>query len=726
MPDTLTTAIEMHQTGQLASAAQLYQQVLTREKENADALHLLGVLRHQQGDHVKAVELIRRAIALRPSVPAFHANLAEAYRAQNQFDRAAGCCRTGLRLQPDNAAAANNLGLILLQQGKAEDACAQLETALRLDPHFALASNNLGNAWRQRGDQARALACFHRAVELDPRLAQAHSTLGQLLLELERPDEALPHCREAVRLADDSAECHNNLGNVLRALGQFVEARACYAEALRLRPDLAQTLGNMGQVLQQEGQLDEAIVWYRQALEQEPNSARLHCYLARTFVEQENWAEARGHYETAIALEPDLAEAHNGLGWLCHEQGELPQARECYRAALRHKPDYPAASYNWGLLLTELGELSAAEETLRAVLARHGNSSNAYAQLAALRRGRLPDADRAAMQRLLADANTDDERRNLHFGLAAVSDGRGERAEAVEHLRRAHALAAANNERANRRYDADEHRRFVEQMRTVFSADFLTARRHVGSDSERPIFIVGFPRSGTTLTEQILANHPRVFAAGELPLTRRHFLNLSGGSERSDDAFAALTRLTAEDFHALARQHLEQLQAIDAAADRIVDKMPDNSFYLGLLALLFPRARFIHCRRDPRDTVLSCWMTSFRHIRWNDDLDHLLSRYQAYCRLMAHWRRVLPVPLLEIDYEETVADLEGAARRLLDGCGLEWHADCLNFHQARRPVRTASVTQVRQPLYAHSVGRWKHYGDLLPSLFQRVAEAAHE
>jgi hypothetical protein len=249
--------------------------------------------------------------------------------------------------------------------------------------------------------------------------------------------------------------------------------------------------------------------------------------------------------------------------------------------------------------------------------------------------------------------------------------------------------------------------------------DVTAIPRRVEKNAEdRLHHIVGFPRSGTTLTEQILARHRRVFAAGELPLASRDFLSLSGGSDSSDDAFAALQRLTPEVVDSLARRHLEQLQTINATAERIVDKMPDNYFYLGLLATLFPRARFIHCRRDPRDTVLSCWMTHFRHIRWSNDFDHLTSRFHAYRRLMTHWRQVLPVPMLEIDYEETVADLEDVARRLVAWCGLEWQAECLNFHEARRPVRTASSTQVRQPLYAHSVGRWKHYRDALAPLFQ--------
>jgi hypothetical protein len=170
----------------------------------------------------------------------------------------------------------------------------------------------------------------------------------------------------------------------------------------------------------------------------------------------------------------------------------------------------------------------------------------------------------------------------------------------------------------------------------------------------------------------------------------------------------------------LALRHLERLRAFSPAALRIVDKTPGNYLYLGLLAGLFPRAKFIHCRRDLRDVAVSCWMTHFQDIRWANDQQHMASHFCQYRRLMEHWRRVLPLPLLEVDYEETVADLEGVARKLLAWCGLEWEPRCLDFHQTKRPVRTASAVQVRQPVYGTSVGRWKHYEQSLATLLSAI------
>jgi hypothetical protein len=191
-------------------------------------------------------------------------------------------------------------------------------------------------------------------------------------------------------------------------------------------------------------------------------------------------------------------------------------------------------------------------------------------------------------------------------------------------------------------------------------------------------------------------------------------------------AFEHLSRLDAVTVSRLAQRHLERLRALNEPALRVADKMPDNYLYLGLLAALFPRAKLIHCRRDLRDVAVSCWMTHFRALRWTNDPEHIASRFQEYQRVMIHWRRVLPVPILEVDYEETVADLEGVARRLVAWCGLEWEPGCLAFYEGKGPVRTASVVQVRQPIYTRSVGRWKSYEPSLGALFAKLAAQPRE
>jgi tetratricopeptide (TPR) repeat protein len=718
MPDDLSLGLQQHRRGRLDEAARLYQQVLAARPDHDDALHLLGVVALQQGHPARAAALIGRAVALKPGAAVYHANLAEAYRALGQLDRAADCCRAALRLRPGYAEAANNLGLAVLGQGKTDEAIAQFGEALRLKPDYAMACNNLGNALRLRSDRNGALEHFRHAVAIGPDLAEAQSNLGQLLLERHQPHEALAHLGAAVRLRPDLAEAHNNLGNALRELGRTAAARQAYAQALRLNPGLAMTYNNMGQALQEENALDEAHAWYERALQLDPSSARFHGNLAGLLAQQEKHDEATARYRLALRLDPAYADAHCGLGGVRHEQGDLEQAQAHYREALHANPDLPAAHAALGRVHEELGDFAEAESCWRTALRLDPRQAGASAQLATLLRDKLPDEDLAALGKLLADPDLPDARRSaLQFGLAQAHDGRGAHAEAAELLRQANELALAVARRRGQGYDPAEHARFVAGMMATCTPAFSEQVRGFGLESQRPLFIIGLPRSGTTLTEQILASHSQVFGAGELRLARADFEALA---PQADAALEALARLDQATARRIGERHLGRLQELNADRPRVADKMPDNYLYLGLLAALFPKAKFIHCRRDLRDVAVSCWMTNFRHIRWANDPDHIAGRFAEYRRIMEHWRRVLPLPVLGIDYEETVADLEGVARRLVAWCGLDWDPACLAFHEDKRPVRTASLSQVRQPIYQRSVARWKHYESALCALFDRL------
>ena len=378
----------------------------------------------------------------------------------------------------------------------------------------------------------------------------------------------------------------------------------------------------------------------------------------------------------------------------------------------------PRHTSNLGSALEEIGDLQGAEDSFRAALRHNSRFAFAHYKLAELLGGKLPQKDLAAQRRLLEEMElTDAQRLLLHFGLAQVLDARGEYAEAAEHLDRGNALQLSEWRKCGQEYDPKEHEFLITRMIAVCTPDFFERVRGFGLESELPVFVVGLPRSGTTLIEQILASHSQVFGAGEIKLAGDTMAALGG---QGADFIEGLRRLDRQTARRLASRHLERLRALSRAALRIVDKMPDNYLYLGLLASLFPRAKFIHCRRDLRDVAVSCWMTHFQEVRWANDQQHIASRFHEYQRMMEHWRKVLPVPLLEVDYEETVADLEGVARKLVAWCGLAWEPTCLEFHQAKRPVRTASAVQVRQPVFRTSVGRWKHYEHALASLFARL------
>ena len=482
-------------------------------------------------------------------------------------------------------------------------------------------------------------------------------------------DQAAARFHRAIELKPDFAEAYNNLGNVFKAGQKLAEAANCFRQAAAIKPDQAEPYNNLGNILREQGHLDEAAACFRQALQRKPDFVKARCNLGNALAEHGKLEEAAECFRQVLQLEPNHAEAHNDLGSALEELGDFAAAEASFRCATQADESFAFAHYN----------------------------------LAALLSGKLPERDLAAQSRLLDAGNlADAQRMLLHFGLARVFDARGQYADSVTHLDQANALQIAEAKRKGQSYDPGEFESLVSQMIAACTPEFFERLRGSGSESETPVFVVGLPRSGTTLVEQILASHSRIFGAGEIPLVQETMTALCRGTA---EVAGALEQLDGQSVGNAATRHLERLRALKPDAPRIVDKLPDNYLFLGPLAAFFPRAKVIHCRRDLRDVALSCWMTYFRRVRWANDPRHIASRFRHYQRIMDHWHKVLPTPILEVDYEELVADLEGVGQRLVACCGLEWEPACLEFYRAKRPVRTASVVAVRQPTFSNVGGK---------------------
>ncbi len=720
----LERAQSLHARGRLVEAEALYRELLQAQSDELDAMEGLGVLMFHQGRLDEARALFEQGLAIVPDAARLHGNLAEVLRILGRTDVAEREVQRALALDPGSAQSWNVLGHLARDQKRYGDAVTAYSEALRLWPRFVPGHVNLGTvllALRRRTEAAEVL---REALRIEPDNLLALTKLGQALWELRDPDlvdEAETCCRRALALAPQVPEVLENFGQVLRLKGRFGEALECYKQGLELAPHSVSIRVSMGELLVGSGRYDEAIRVFREAGALAPNDARLHAQLGSLAFARQRFGEAAACYRAAVALDATLAEARHGLGLALHEQGFWDEAEDSYCEAVRVNPTLTAAWVALARLQAERGDRDESSRTARGILALRPNVADAYWRLAMNLMGALPDRDIQAMQRLVEHKYVSHSlRAALHFALGRVFDARGLYARAAEHFEAANGLQAALSAAKSQSFDPDRYSRMIDRVIATFTPALLARGRGWGDPDPRPVFVVGLPRSGTTLVEQILASHSRVHGAGELHDAIRLFGALPElVGQPGGNPFEILRSLGPDSARDMARKYLAKLdQLAPPTASRIVDKMPDNFNLLGLIALLWPKARVILCSRDLRNVALSCWQTSFATNPWTNTWEDIARRFADHQRLLAHWKHTQPIDWFDVVYEELVCDLEGHARGLIAFLGLDWEPTCLEFHKTRRVVRTASHIQVREPIHTHSVGRWRRYESMLRPFFE--------
>ena len=610
----------------------------------------------------------------------------------------------------------------LKAKGALDEAVQVLYRAHRAAPKNAEVLGPLAEALMALNRHADALTCYQRICELKPGDASAIHDRCVALMALGRPAEALTGFDALVAARPDFASAHYNRGVALASLGRQQDALASYDLALKLQPKHVLALNNRGVALQSLGRIGEAIQSLERAIAIDARCAPAHCNLANAMRALNRFEDALACCDRALAIEPHYVTAMNERGVALGKLGRLEQAVEVFRQTIGVDANYVEAHENLFVVLTELGRNDEAIGSIEEAIRLAPGRVRPYYNLTETRKIAPGDPRIPAMELIgskMAELGPTAQI-EICFALGKTYADTKDYDRSFEWLSKGCRLKRRATD-----YNEASTLEMLARAAKSFGPKTLASRPGAGAPSDSPVFILGMPRSGTTLVEQILASHSKVFAAGEIEAFLSAMVD-SAVREGVADTPEGFSSLSAEALTALGEDYLARTRPLAPKAARIIDKSLQSFRFAGLIHMALPGAKFIHLRREPADVCLSCFTKLFvSDLPYTYDLGELGRYALAFERLMAHWAKVLPPEtFLEVRYEDVVADLEGQARRIVKHVGLKWEAGCLEFHRTDRPVRTASLMQVRQPIYSTAVNRWKTYEKHLGPLFEALGRAA--
>ena len=691
--ESLRVAEQLQSTGKLEEAEILLNQIIASNPLHAYALHLLGIIAYQVGKITLAISLIEQAIQSNSHVALFHSNLGEMHRQLKAIDLSIQCGQQAVTLDPNSANAWSNLGITYYDAKQYEQAKHCHQRALAINPRLSCSLNNLGSIYKTEDHPKLAIEFYQAAISASPHFVEPLNNLGVLFLQKQEFKQAWQYLNQAIVLAPTFADAHCNLGLTLLGLEQSANALIHFEKALQLKPDYA-----------------EAYYGY-----------------AKVYLHQHHFTESECAIRKAMRLNPEQVEFYQLLADIYHEQGHDTQALMQLDQALAMDPTLSNLYLSKGNVLMGMGEISQAEEQFLKVTTNPNLDTRVNAHYSLVQLGKVKP-DNGSLHALLSIAKdphalSPNKLEYLYFALGKCYDDIGEWAKAFKYFTEGCCL-----KRQRITYNIAEQIQFTQKLIHCFTQQTIEQLQAFANPSALPIFIVGMPRSGSTLVEQILSQHAQVYGAGELKYLN-NLIQWPIKNQLSTLHYPEnILHLSPEICRAITDNYVTYLQHLSPEAIRITDKMPYNFIAIGLIHALLPNAKIIHVKRNPIDTCLSCYTNLFTEGQlYSYELTELGQYYQCYEHIMNHWRRILPSDAwLEIEYEAMVNNLETEAPRLIDFCDLAWEPACLTFYQSKRQVRTASFAQVRQPIYTSSVERWRRYEPDLAPLIQVLNRNIHD
>ena len=692
--NALHRGVAAHKAGKLQEAEHHYRAILKSQPLHPDANHNLGLIAVSFNKTDAAIPLFKNAIEANSKIEQYWISYIKALLKFNNLKAAKQAIKTAKK----NGFNAKKLDDLLLN--------IDVNTDIKIPSQAQL--NHLLEYY-QNGDFDKAEKLALSITQEFPKHPFSWKALGAILKQTGRVLESLAPSQKAVELSPQDAEIHNNLATTLNELKQLEKAEASFRQAIALKPNYVEAHNNLGGTLLELGELDKAEGQFRKAINLRPDYAEAHNNLGLTLKELGRLEEAEASYRKAISLKPDYAKAYNNLGVILAELGRLDEAEVSYKKAISLKPDFAEIYSNLGVILKDQGQPNEARENYNQAVALKPNFATAHRHLSLLKTFDSYDEQYLKMRELYDNKDTSEkELCHINFGLAKAYEDLGNFEQAFAHYREGNALR-----KKLLNYDISQDEKLFKQIKTSYlQVAHTSLELDISSQKIMPIFIVGMPRSGTTLVEQIISSHSQVTGAGELPFATQFGAPIVRGFSEANDESVLYFR----------NQYLEKLESLSNGNLIVTDKMPQNFRFIGLLASAFPEAKIIHLRRDP---AAVCWANfkqyfTSKGISYSNDIDDILSYHKLYENLMAFWKTKLSDRIYELDYEKLTLYQEKEIRQLIDFLNLKWDEKCLSPQNNSRSVNTASSLQVRNKIYQGSSEQWKKYEPYLNGAFDSL------
>ena len=656
-----------------------------------------------KGEINQALDAVQDLFKEYPNDPLLFNIRGACHASLGQLDVAVTNYEEAISIKPDYAKAHFNLGGSLHELGQLKAAVKSYEKTLEIEPGYAEAHNNLGNVFKELEQNDAAVKSYKKALEFKPDYVEAQYSLGIMFQDMGQFDEAVKSYKAAIKLKPDFVEAINNLGIAFYKLRQPYDAMKCYEKALVFNPDFADAHNNIGIVLLELGQLEETVKSYKAALKIKPNFAEAHFNLGVVLQDLKQLDDAIISYKAAIVFHPEYSDAHYNLGIIFHEIGQLEMAIKSLEIAIIINPENAEAHKYLGNTFQLNGQIDEAIKCYKMAISIKPDYADAHRNLTTVKKYTKGDAQIVLMQELLSHGTlSDSDQIYICFALAKAYEDLGEQDDLFKALHEGNRLR-----KIQLNYSLDNSLKEHSNLKNLFNLPPSIPGKLVSNESSkiRPIFIVGMPRSGTSLVEQIISSHYKTHGAGELNILNELIIPIVNDLAVQD------ADLSENIFLSIRKNYLDYLSSLNVPENVITDKMPTNFQYIGFILQAFPEAKVINLKRDSRAVCWSIYKNYFpgSGLGFAFNMKDLASYYNSYNELMSFWHQTFPNKIYNICYEDLTTNQEEETKKLLEYCELAWDDNCLNFQDNKRAVRTTSSLQVRKKMYQGSSETWKNY-----------------